>query len=96
MFGGFIGHQNVCVPQQHSTILVSGFSGYSKAQADKARAPWVTWQASDERSLEALVKLLDQNGKLKGKTIAALLHLGAVVGPVRISRRVVAGVHERN
>ena len=38
VLGGFIGDQNVCVPQQHSTILVSGFSGYSKAQADKARA----------------------------------------------------------
>jgi hypothetical protein len=37
---------------------------------EKARAPWATWAPSDDRSIKALVELMDRNGYLKGHTIA--------------------------
>jgi hypothetical protein len=65
---GFLNNNNLCVVQQHQTILIGGT--FNDALLAQARAPWATWLASDERSIEALVKLLDQNGDLKGHTIA--------------------------
>ncbi|HZR12313.1 MAG TPA: ABC transporter substrate-binding protein [Acidimicrobiia bacterium] len=65
---GFLNVNNLCVVQQHQTILVGG--NFNKGLLAQARAPWATWNASDERSIDALVKLLDQNGDLKGHTIA--------------------------
>jgi ABC-type branched-subunit amino acid transport system substrate-binding protein len=70
VLGGFIGDLNTCITQQHSTILISGYgTGFNENALAKARAPWATWLASDERSTKALVKLLDANGKLEGHTI---------------------------
>jgi ABC-type branched-subunit amino acid transport system substrate-binding protein len=68
VLNGLIGDNNLCITQQHSTILVSG-SGINAMRLDKSRAPWATYGASDERSIDALVKLLDENGDLKGHTI---------------------------
>ena len=71
VLGGYIGPNNLCVTQQHATILVSGYgSGFNQNVLAKTRAPWSTWGASDERSLQALVKVLDQQGALKGHKIA--------------------------
>ena len=71
VIGGFVGDNNLCVTQQHSTPLVSGYgSGFNQIALSKARAPWATWGASDEHAFTALVKLLDQQGKLKGQKIA--------------------------
>ena len=59
--GGFIGDANLCVAQQHSTALISAFgSGYNRSVLAKARAPWATGGASDERAVKALVELLDR------------------------------------
>ncbi len=70
VLGGFLGDNNLCVTQQHSTALVSEYgTGFNQDLLDKARAPWVTPNASDERALGALVEVLDQQGSLKGKTI---------------------------
>jgi ABC-type branched-subunit amino acid transport system substrate-binding protein len=70
VLGGFLTDVNLCVTQQHSTPLVSGYgTGFNQAALAKARAPWVTWNASDERAVKALVKLLDKQGRLNGKTI---------------------------
>ena len=69
VLGGLLFDQNLCIAQQHSTVLISGFAGFNQVLHAKARAPWATPVASDERGVKALVKLLDQNGKLKGATI---------------------------
>jgi ABC-type branched-subunit amino acid transport system substrate-binding protein len=70
VLGGFIGDNNLCVAQQHSTTLISGYgSGFNSVELAKARAPWVTWNASDDRAIEALVRVLDDQGRLEGKTI---------------------------
>jgi ABC-type branched-subunit amino acid transport system substrate-binding protein len=68
VLNGLIGDNNLCITQQHSTILVSG-SGINATRLEKSRAPWATYGASDERSINALVKLLDENGELKDHTI---------------------------
>ena len=65
---GFLTNNNLCVVQQHSTALVGG--NLNGPLLAKARAPWATWAPSDERSITALVKAMDQNGYLKGHTIA--------------------------
>lgn len=70
VLGGFIGDNNLCVTQQHATILVGAYSGFNQATLAKARAPWVIPGASDERSIKALVTLLAQQGRLKGHTVA--------------------------
>jgi ABC-type branched-subunit amino acid transport system substrate-binding protein len=71
VLGGFLTDTNLCVSQQHSTILVSGYgTGFNDETVSKARAPWVTWNASDERAVEALVQLLDEQGRLDDKKIA--------------------------
>jgi hypothetical protein len=69
VLGGFVGDVNLCVTQQHSTILVGGLAGFNQDILAKARAPWATWGASDERNVAALVELLDTNGKLEGERI---------------------------
>ena len=45
---GLLGDNNLCITQQHSTILV-GQTGLNAARLAKARAPWATYQQSDER-----------------------------------------------
>src|SRR4051812_5845336 len=71
VLGGFVGENNLCVSQQHATPLVSGYgSGYNGVALKKARAPWSTWNASDDRALKALVQILHQQGSLKDKKIA--------------------------
>src|SRR3954447_25541078 len=68
VLGGLLDTNNLCITQQHSTILVGG--NFNDSVLAKARAPWATWGASDERSIKALVKLMDDNGYLKGHTVA--------------------------
>ena len=78
VLGGFIGDTNLCVTQQHSTTLISGYgSGYNQIALDKARAPWATWHASDERAVQALVKILAAQGGLNGRTIGVYGTLSA-------------------
>ncbi len=70
VLGGLLGDQNLCLVQQHSTIDISTDAVLlTNDLLAKAKAPWVTWNASAERSLQALVKLLDAQGRLTGKTI---------------------------
>jgi ABC-type branched-subunit amino acid transport system substrate-binding protein len=69
VLNGFTSGQNdLCVTQQHSTIMIDG-QAISDATRAKATAPWVTWIASTDRLVSALVKVLDTNGTLKGHTI---------------------------
>jgi hypothetical protein len=78
ILGGFIGDNNLCAIQQYSTPVIfaegAGFNGITLA---KAKAPFTTFEASDERSTEALVKILTQQGALKGKTIGVYGTLSA-------------------
>jgi ABC-type branched-subunit amino acid transport system substrate-binding protein len=70
ILGGFIADNNLCAIQQHATPVIYAYgTGFNQIILGKAKAPFVTWLASDERSTTALVKLLDQQGRLKGKTI---------------------------
>jgi hypothetical protein len=68
VLNGLLQDNNLCIVQQHSTILIGG--NLNGPLLAKARAPWATASASDERSITALVQLMDQNGYLKGHTIA--------------------------
>jgi hypothetical protein len=68
VLNGLINENNLCIVQQHSTVLVNG-TGLSAERLAKARAPWATYSASAERGVEALVKVLDENGELEGHTI---------------------------
>lgn len=70
VLGGFLNDANLCVSKQYGTILVSGYgTGFNQATVSQAKAPWVTWNASDERASKALVQLSDQQGLLKDKLI---------------------------
>jgi hypothetical protein len=68
VLNGLQGENNMCIVQQHSTILVG--ATINSTLLAKARAPWATWEASDERAFTALVRALDQENELDGKTIA--------------------------
>jgi hypothetical protein len=65
---GLLQDNNLCIVQQHATILVS--ESYSSVQLAKARAPWATWGPSNDRAIKALVQLMDRNGYLDGHTVA--------------------------
>jgi ABC-type branched-subunit amino acid transport system substrate-binding protein len=67
VLNGLLGDNNLCITQQHATALVG--DTYSAALRAKAKAPWITYTASRERSIDALVTLLDKNDLLKGSTI---------------------------
>lgn len=67
VLNGLLANNNLCIVQQHSTILIGGT--FNDALLAQARAPWATWTARSERAIDALVKALDQNGDLKGHTI---------------------------
>ncbi len=78
ILGGFIADNNLCAIQQHSTMEIFGYgAGFNQIVLAKARAPFVTFEASDERSTKALVKLADEQGRLKGKTIGVYGTLSA-------------------
>jgi hypothetical protein len=68
VLGGLLGDNNLCIVQQHATVLISS-GPVDAATRAKAKAPWATEAADAERSVQALVKLMDQNGDLKGHTI---------------------------
>ena len=58
--------------------MIFGYgAGFNQIALSKARAPFTTFEASDERSTEALVKILSQQGSLKGKTIGVYGTLSA-------------------
>jgi Periplasmic binding protein len=70
ILGGFIAENNLCAIQQHATPVIFGYgAGFNQIILAKAKAPFTTYEASDERSTGALIKLLDQQGSLKGKKI---------------------------
>jgi ABC-type branched-subunit amino acid transport system substrate-binding protein len=69
VLNGLLYDNNLCVVQQHSTALISSY-GLNGTRLGKARAPWATYGASDERAIEALVRILDESGELEGHTIA--------------------------
>jgi hypothetical protein len=70
ILGGYIGDNNLCAIQQHKTGVIFNYgAGFNQITLQKAQAPFVTPEASDERSVKALVQILDQQGSLKGKTI---------------------------
>jgi hypothetical protein len=70
ILGGFLGDNNLCALQQHKTMVIYAYgAGFNQILLSKAQAPFVTFEASDERSTKALVQILDQQGSLKGKTI---------------------------
>lgn len=80
VLNGLLADNNLCITQQHSTILVSG-SGLNAVRLAKARAPWATYGASDERSIQALVEALGVNGELAGRKIG--IYAGqAAYGPL--------------
>jgi ABC-type branched-subunit amino acid transport system substrate-binding protein len=68
VLNGLLNENNLCITQQHSTVLVSG-SGLTPENLAKSKAPWATYSASAERAVEALVKVLHENGELEGHTI---------------------------
>jgi ABC-type branched-subunit amino acid transport system substrate-binding protein len=70
ILGGFIAAQNACAIQQHATMVIYTYgAGFNSILLNEAKAPFVTHEASDERSTKALVQILDQQGLLKGKKI---------------------------
>jgi len=78
VLNGLLGGNNLCIVQQHSTALVGGdTTSLTPAHLAAAQAPWASASATSERSIDALVELLDKVGQLKGKTIGVY---GAQVG----------------
>jgi hypothetical protein len=70
ILGGFIGDNNLCAIQQHETPVIFGYgAGFNNIILGKAKAPFTTFEASDERSTGALVKILSDRGDLKSKKI---------------------------
>jgi ABC-type branched-subunit amino acid transport system substrate-binding protein len=67
VLNGLLDDNNLCIVQQHATILVG--ANPNGARLAKARAPWISYTATDERAIAALVRVLDNNGELKGHTI---------------------------
>jgi hypothetical protein len=67
VLNGLLDSNNLCITQQHATPLVGGL--LTQAWLDKAKAPWFTYEATRERTIGALVELLDKNGELKGHTV---------------------------
>jgi hypothetical protein len=74
VLGGFVTDSgNLCVVgPQHATMLLTGIAPPSAQLAAQAKAPWASYQPSNERAVKALVALLDQQGRLKGKKIGVL------------------------
>jgi ABC-type branched-subunit amino acid transport system substrate-binding protein len=68
VLNGLLQANNLCIVQQHATPLIGDY--VTEALRAKAKAPWVTWSASDDRTARALVTLMDQNGYLKGHKVA--------------------------
>jgi branched-chain amino acid transport system substrate-binding protein len=69
VLNGLLNENNLCIVEQHSTILISEF-GFNEERLGRARAPWASIGASDERAIEGLVRVLDENGDLEDRTIA--------------------------
>ena len=71
VLGGFVYNSaNLCVVREHATPMLSLFgSGFNRVVLAQARAPWATPNASDERSIKALVQALTRQRSLAGKTI---------------------------
>lgn len=69
VLNGLLNENNLCIVQQHGTILVNGAS-FNAATLAKAQAPWATYLARDERRIAALAKLLDANKALTGHKFA--------------------------
>jgi ABC-type branched-subunit amino acid transport system substrate-binding protein len=70
VLNGLLASNNLCVVQQHATALIGGAAtDLTPANLAAAKAPWITAPTTAQRALKALVEVLDENGKLKGKTI---------------------------
>jgi len=75
VLGGLDGDSMLCVTEQHETIAVGGT--LTDELLERSVAPWVTANASVERTAAALVELLDREGELDGRTIAVHGSAGA-------------------
>ena len=64
---------NVCIVDQQETILVGGT--ITEERLATARAPWVNEQADRNVKVQALLTLLDNEGKLEGRSIAVIANL---------------------
>ncbi|MCH7790635.1 MAG: ABC transporter substrate-binding protein [Acidobacteria bacterium] len=74
VLGGFLGPvepSNVCVARAPDTTLIAG-QGLDAERLEEAQAPWLISGAANERLLDTLVFLLDDNGDLEGKKIAVV------------------------
>jgi hypothetical protein len=70
VLNGLLNDNNLCIVQQHSTALIGGgTTALTPANLARARAPWASASATSERSIDALVKALEQNNGLKGHTL---------------------------
>jgi hypothetical protein len=69
VLNGLLNENNLCIVQQHATILVNGAS-FDASTLELAQAPWATYAASNERRVAALVRALDEAGALEGKNFA--------------------------
>jgi ABC-type branched-subunit amino acid transport system substrate-binding protein len=70
ILGGFISDNNRCAIQQHQTMVIYAYgAGFNQIMLSAAKAPFLTYLASDERGTTALVQILAAQGSLKGKTI---------------------------
>lgn len=65
---GFLGENNLCVTELHETVLVSALGSVDRASLERSSAPWVSVTPTDERGIDALVQLLDDNDMLEGHT----------------------------
>jgi ABC-type branched-subunit amino acid transport system substrate-binding protein len=70
VLNGLLNDNNLCITQQHQTALIGGgTTALTPANLARARAPWASYSATSERSIDALVEALDENGDLDGHVI---------------------------
>ena len=70
VLNGFLNTNNLCVVQQHQTALIGGSTtALTPANLARAKAPWVSWSATTQRSIDALVEALNKNGDLEGHKV---------------------------
>jgi hypothetical protein len=70
VLNGLLNVNNLCIVQQHETALIGGgTTALTPDSLAKAEAPWASYAATSERSIEALVDVLVENDALEGHTI---------------------------
>ncbi len=77
VLGGILGSLdagNVCLAEDPDTALIAG-SALTYERLEKAQAAWLITGGAEERLLENLIAVLDQEGELEGKKVAVVTHL---------------------